>query len=211
MYLPLYFQMDRLPCLLVGAGKIAVRKAEILLASGSDLNVVAPEIDEWFQPRVLQGTIRWRAREYQPGDCDGCRLVVAATPNVEVNRKISAEARQKGIPINVVDAPELCTVIFGAVWRDGPLTIAVSTGGAAPFMAAEVRNRIAQIAGGLGRWTEAAARFRSAVREAVNDPAARDRLYRRFVDRMRTASADDVPGEAQFTEWLAWLDAPREK
>lgn len=134
--------------------------------------------------------------------------MVAATPHAEVNRTVSQEAQDLGIPINVVDAPELCTVIFGAIWRDGPLTVAVSSGGIAPFMAAAVRNRIADAAAGMGSWIDAAGRFRAAVRAEVSDRAEREGLYRRFETNIQRRLP---PGQEQtwtLSDWVEWLEQP---
>lgn len=120
---------------------------------------------------MSRGRLRWLARVYQDGDCTGFQLVIAATACEETNKAVSSEARQKGIPVNVVDVPELCTVIFGASWNEGPVTISVSTGGVAPFMAAFVRDRVSEAACGMGEWVEAAGRFRTAVRWAIKDPS----------------------------------------
>ncbi|MBZ5498299.1 MAG: bifunctional precorrin-2 dehydrogenase/sirohydrochlorin ferrochelatase [Acidobacteriia bacterium] len=205
-YLPLNFKLDRLPCLVIGGGKVAAHKVEMLLAAGCALTVVAPEIDGRIRNEVDRGLIRWLARAYAQGDCEGFHLVVAATPDEEVNRAVSAESRQKGIPVNVVDVPELCTVTFGAVWREGPLTVSVSTGGAAPFMAAAVRNRISALTRGMGEWVEAAGRFRTAVRSEVKDPTERNRLYGLFADRARISPPAGLPQSINLGDWLAWLN-----
>jgi uroporphyrin-III C-methyltransferase/precorrin-2 dehydrogenase/sirohydrochlorin ferrochelatase len=206
MFLPLYFETNQMPCLVVGGGKVAARKIEMLLAAGCSLTVVAPTIDDPIRNAVRSGSLSWRERPYAPGDCKGFQLVVAATPHEEVNRAVSIEARRLGIPVNVVDAPELCTVIFTAVWRDGPLTISVSSGGTAPFMAAAIRDRISSVAGGLGAWVEAAGRFRAAVRAGVKDPGERGRLYRLFAARAQNLPPENLPKSQELADWLEWLD-----
>lgn len=208
MFFPLYFKTDQLPCLIVGGGSVAAGKIELLLDAGCALTVIAPAIDEGVREASVHGLLSWRPREYRAGDCRGFRLVVAATPHAEVNRTVSQEAQDLGIPINVVDAPELCTVIFGAIWRDGPLTVAVSSGGIAPFMAAAVRNRIADAAAGMGSWIDAAGRFRAAVRAEVSDRAEREGLYRRFETNIQRRLP---PGQEQtwtLSDWVEWLEQP---
>lgn len=208
MFLPLYFKTKQMPCLVVGGGKVAARKIEMLLATDCSLTVVAPTIDDPILKAVDSGSLSWRARPYAPGDCEGFQLVVAATPHEEVNRAVSIEARRLGIPVNVVDAQELCTVIFAAVWRDGPLTISVSSGGAAPFMAAAIRDRISRVAGGMGAWVEAAGGFRAAVRTEVRNPAERNRLYRWFTARIQNLPPENMPESRKLADWLKWLDRP---
>jgi uroporphyrin-III C-methyltransferase/precorrin-2 dehydrogenase/sirohydrochlorin ferrochelatase len=209
MFLPLYFRTKRMRCLVVGGGQVAARKVEMLLAAGCSLTVVAPAIDDPIRNAVDSGSLSWRARPYTPGDCEGYQLVVAATPHKEINRTVSIEAQRLGIPVNVVDAPELCTVIFSAVWRDGPLTISVSSGGAAPFMAAAIRDRISRVACGMGAWVEAAGRFRAAVRAGVTDPTERNGLYRSFTARIQNLPPENMPESQKLGDWLKWLDRSR--
>ena len=78
------------------------------------------------------------------------------------------------------------TVIFSAVWDDGPLMVAVSTGGTAPFMAAAVR-------------------FREAVRLAHVGPAEKNRLYQEFLDRTSPESIAGAPESTDLSAWLSWL------
>jgi siroheme synthase-like protein len=106
----------------------------------------------------------------------------------------------------VVDDPELCTVIFPAVWRQGSLTIAVSTEGTAPFMAAAVRDSLVSPGTALLPWVEAAAEFRALVRSEISDPSEKQRLYRRFVDVMRAGCALLLPEGRKLADWIAWLD-----
>ena len=157
MFLPLVFKASGLRCLIVGGGEVAIRKLEMLSDFGCEATVIAPQIHNGIRERVESRTARWIEREYQSGDCRGFQLVVAATAQPAVNQAVSEEAKRLGIPVNVVDNPELCTVIFPAMWSEGPLTIAVSTKGVAPYMAAAVRDRLAAQGPQLARWVEAAA------------------------------------------------------
>jgi uroporphyrin-III C-methyltransferase/precorrin-2 dehydrogenase/sirohydrochlorin ferrochelatase len=205
MYLPLFHRMDDLPCLVVGGGSVAAHKMDLLLAAGCALTVVSPEIHERIRRAEQDRKLRWLPRKYRERDCAGFRLVVAATPDEMVNRAVYAEAVGFGIPVNVVDVPELCTVIFGASWTEGPLTVSVSTGGAAPFMASAVRDRISDAAAGLGPWVTAAAAFRHAVRQATADPAEREDLYRRFLARMSESVSAPPMQSGILKDWLPWL------
>jgi siroheme synthase-like protein len=119
---------------------------------------------------------------------------------------VSEEAQSLGIPVNVVDDPELCTVLFPAVWRQGSLTISVSTEGAAPFMAAAVRDSLVSQGTALLPWVEAAAEFRALVRSEISDPSEKNRLYRRFVHAMRSGSELRLPEGRKLGDWIAWLD-----
>jgi uroporphyrin-III C-methyltransferase/precorrin-2 dehydrogenase/sirohydrochlorin ferrochelatase len=209
MDLPLFLKLDRMPCLLVGGGTVAARKAEVLAETGALLSVIAPEITGWIRHAAGDGKLCWQPRKYRDGDCAGFHLVIAATPDPEVNRAVYQEARGRGIPVNVADRPELCTVIFGAHWCEGPLCISVSTGGSAPFMASAVRDRMGEFATGMGSWVEAAGRFRAAVRKAVADASERDLLYGRFLDRTDAGNSRNAPAGDQLEDWLQWLESDK--
>ena len=205
MYLPLFIKTQQLRCLIIGGGNVAARKVELLLASSCALTVVAPAIGARIRAALDRGLLTWHTRKYTRGDCEGFQLVIAATPHEAVNRAVSMEAQRLGIPVNVVDAPEFCTAIFGAIWREGPLTISISTGGQAPFMAAAIRDRIGEAAGGMGQWIEAAGQFRAAVRSEVKDPAVRARLHRLFAEGSRSGPAAALPQGRTVADWLEWL------
>ena len=205
MYLPLFIKTQQLRCLVVGGGSVAERKVELLLASSCVVTVVAPSVDARIRTAAGSGLLTWHARDFTDGDCAGFQLVIAATPREAVNRAVSEEAQKLGIPVNVVDSLQLCTAIFGATWRDGPLTISISSGGTAPFMAAAVRDRIGKAAGGMGRWIEAGGQFRAAVRTEVRDPAARARLYRLFAERAQAGPPAALPRGRTLGDWLEWL------
>lgn len=206
MFLPLLLKTEDLHCLLVGGGQVAARKLAMLARTGCRITVEAIEPCPAVRALVASGAADLIGRAYRAGDCRGYGLVVAATERREVNRAIFEEARSLGIPVNVVDDPELCTVIFPAAWREGPLVLAVSTGGTAPFLAAALRDRLAEQCAGVGAWAAAAGRFRQAVRKAVPDPQARQRLYRLFPPLGEAAGA---PDSLELGDWLAWLDRIR--
>ena len=205
MFLPLFFKSG-LTCLVIGGGQVASHKIRILREADCNITIIAPEISESIAEEVKRLSVRWLEREWTDGDCDGYQLVIAATPVRGVNRRISEEARKHGIPINVVDDPELSTVIFPAIWREQSLSVAVSTGGAAPFMSSEIRTLLARCASGMGQWVETGKRFREAVKKEVAKTEDKNALYRRFLDVVPTDLTDVPRGEMSLDAWLAWMD-----
>jgi uroporphyrin-III C-methyltransferase / precorrin-2 dehydrogenase / sirohydrochlorin ferrochelatase len=206
MFLPLVFKSSGLRCLIVGGGEVACRKLETLCDIGCSVTIVAPRIQNVIQERAQRGSVQWIPREYQSGDCRGFQLVVAATERRPVNQAVSEEAKALGIPVNVVDDPELCTVIFPAVWRQGPLTISVSTEGVAPYMAAAVRDRLAAQGSQLARWVETAGRFRSVVRSEITDWNEKNLLYWQFVDAIHPGDPADPPASTKLRDWIDWME-----
>ncbi len=146
-YLPIFFETQRRPCLVVGAGSVAWRKVKALLEAGAAVTVISPEATPEIDGLARAGKLRLLAREYLPGDLRGFALVFVATNDAGVQRAVSREAHECGIPINVVDVPELCSFISPSTVRRGALTVAVSTAGASPAMARRIRERIERLLG----------------------------------------------------------------
>jgi siroheme synthase-like protein len=205
MYLPLAFKGTGMRCLIIGGGDVACRKLEFLSAADCEVTLVAPRVNNEIQSAIATKCVRWIAREYAPGDCRGYQLVIAATERRETNQTIFEEAVSLCIPINVVDDPDLCTVIFPAVWRQGPLTISVNTEGVAPFMAAAIRDRLSVQCSSFPVWVETAAKFRAAVRSEVSNWREKNLLYRQFAEAIRSENPPNPPDSAKLCDWIAWL------
>ncbi|HYI46743.1 MAG TPA: bifunctional precorrin-2 dehydrogenase/sirohydrochlorin ferrochelatase [Actinomycetota bacterium] len=133
--------------LVVGAGPVAVEKIEGLLTCAADITVVAPEGAEGFEDLATEHGLEWHRREYEATDLEGCFLVVAATSNTELNKRVHADAEDRSMLVNVVDVPELCNFILPAIVRRGPLTVAISTSGASPALAKRLKREISEHVG----------------------------------------------------------------
>ena len=141
-FLPLFHNLKGRTVLVVGGGEIALRKARLLAEAGAVLRVVAPEIEAQLSELVIQGGGQTLKRGYATSDLSSCVLAIAATDDEPLNEQVSEDAKAVGMPVNVVDSPQLCTVIFPAIVDRSPLMIAVSSGGDAPVLARLVRARI---------------------------------------------------------------------
>jgi siroheme synthase-like protein len=128
------------PVLVVGAGAVGLEKVEGLLACGAAVRVVAPDADEGVQRLARDGLVEWRSRAYETRDLDGCFLVVAATPDHEVNTHVHDDAEARAMLVNVADVPALCNFILPAIVRRPPLAVAISTGGTSPALAKRMRD-----------------------------------------------------------------------
>ncbi|MBF8674983.1 uroporphyrinogen-III C-methyltransferase [Pseudomonas fulva] len=169
-YLPLFHKLQGALVLVVGGGEIALRKARLLADAGAALRVVAPEVDGQLASMAREGGGQVLVRGYQPEDLTGCRLVIAATDDPGLNAQVSADAQALSLPVNVVDAPALCTVIFPAIVDRSPLVIAVSSGGDAPVLARLIRAKLeAWIPAAYGELAGLAARFRHTVKSLYPD------------------------------------------
>ena len=138
MQFPVNLNLAGRPVLLVGGGRIALRKSQQLLACDAELTVLAPEVVPEF--RDLAVTID--QRRYAPGDCVGYRLVVTATGDTTVDQQIFDEAEALGIWVNSADDPARCSFTLPAVVRRGDLMITTSTSGASPALSSWLRRRL---------------------------------------------------------------------
>jgi len=167
-FLPLFHKLQGRLVLVIGGGEVALRKARLLSDAGAVLRVVAPEIRSELQELAGPGGIFLRG--YASSDLQGVALVIAATDDVPLNAQISAEAQALGIPVNVVDAPALCSVIFPAIVDRSPLIVAVSSGGDAPVLARLIRAKIETwIPATYGQLANLGKRFRERVKQLFPD------------------------------------------
>lgn len=169
-YLPLFHKLEARPVLVVGGGEVALRKTRLLVDAGASPRVVAPEIEAELLTLVERAGGTCQRRGYRRADLDGVVLVVAATDDAMLNATISADAQARQLPVNVVDAPALCTVIFPAIVDRSPLMVAVSSGGDAPVLARLMRARIETvIPAAYGALAGLARRFRAQAKAALPD------------------------------------------
>src|SRR5690554_3922386 len=167
-YLPLFHQLREQPVLLVGGGEVALRKARLLAQAGARLRVVTLKLHPELEKLLEQTGGVYQLRGWQAGDCQGHVLVVAATENSMLNAEVAAEAKALHVPVNVVDTPELCTVIFPAIVDRSPLIVAVSSGGHAPVLARLVRAKIETvIPATYGRLAQLAQKFRQQAKDRL--------------------------------------------
>ena len=142
-YIPIFLDVTGRRCVVVGGGEVAARKVESLLAAGAQVVIVSPSLSAASLAAVVdRGLATHIARAYRRGDIGGCVLAYAATDDPATHRALAEEARTLGIPLNVVDQPELCSFIAPAVVKRGALQIAISTGGASPAFAARLRREL---------------------------------------------------------------------
>ncbi|RTZ59509.1 MAG: uroporphyrinogen-III C-methyltransferase [Gammaproteobacteria bacterium] len=172
-YLPLFLNIRNQPCLVIGGGDIAARKAALLLEAGARVTVVAPDLHADLKAALDQGRIEYTEGSFEASQLNGRKLVIAATDDSEVNARVSAEAQRLNIPVNVVDSPRLCSFIMPSIIDRSPVQIAVSTGGVSPVLARLIRATIeAAIPASYGKLAKLAADFRDQVKQSfstVND------------------------------------------
>ena len=134
------------PVLVVGGGAVAARKVAGLLACGAAVRVVATRVSEEVKavavPATEGASLAWEERPYRRGDVAGVRLVVAATDDPAVNRRVYEDGEAAGVWVNAADEPSSCSYTLPSVARRGPLMVAVSTGGHSPAMATWLKRHV---------------------------------------------------------------------
>lgn len=164
-FLPIFMNVQSQNCLVIGGGKIASRKVFMLLRAGATVSVVSPELCQDLTIRKNEGEISHIDRLFEDGDLEGCKIVIAATDDNTVNSHVSELAKAKGIPVNVVDAPALCSFIVPSIIDRNPVQIAISTGGASPVLARLLRSRLETfIPAAYGRLATLVESFREKVK-----------------------------------------------
>lgn len=138
--LPLAFKLDGVAVLVIGAGLIGTRKAAQLIDAGARVTIISEEV---LSP-LPEGVAHFEQRRYARGDLRGFFLVVSATGDPLVNDLVVEEAREERLWLNAVDDPERSSFYFMALHRQGEVTVAVTTEGAAPALAQAVRSLVAE-------------------------------------------------------------------
>lgn len=181
---PVFLRLAEQPVLVVGAGPVAAQKLDGLCAAAARVTIVAPVI----AAACRRPDVTIHERAVAEHDLDGARFVIAAaTP--AVNSTVAAWARARNLFVNAVDDAATATAYLGGVVRRGPVTVAISTGGAAPALAGLLRESLdALLPDDLDAWVAAAAERREAWRAAGVDLAARRELLRAALVGSRGAS-----------------------
>ena len=136
---PLFVPLEGRRVLVIGAGQVASRKIEKLLAFGPRLDVVAKAASDEVLAWAREGKVRLLVRPYAPADLEGAELVVVAVDDLALQRQVYEACVARRVPVNAVDSPAWCTFTFPALVVQGDVTFGVSTGGRAPGLAAGLR------------------------------------------------------------------------
>ena len=176
---PIFLKLDHRKVLIVGGGAVAEQKIEGVLRSARDVTVIAPEVTARIARWAGEGRIKHLRDEYRPGMAEGYFLVIAATDSESVNRAVYEEAQAAGALANAVDDPDYCSFFAPAVVNRGEFQIAISTGGASPALAQQVRRDLELRYGPeYGPWTAWLGRTRQALRQVLPRNEARRQLIR---------------------------------
>jgi len=182
-FYPVFLNLRGRRAVVIGGGAVAEQKVLGLLAAGAHVTVVSPETTPRLAELAAAGGIDLRRRPYRSGDLAGAWLAIAGTDDRAANAQVWAEAEREGVLLNAVDDLDHCSFIAPAIHREGDITIAVSTSGKSPALAARLRQRVARLVGPAeARLCELLGELRPELAARVPETHARTALWYRIVD-----------------------------
>ena len=172
--LPIFFNIKNRHCVVIGGGDVAMRKVSMLLKASAAITLYSPDICHELQDLVNTKKIIYKAQKFEENQLQGACMVIAATDDESVNTAVSIAAKAQNIPVNVVDAPDLCTFTMGSIIDRSPVVIAISSEGNAPVLARYIRAKIeTMLPASYGRIADIAGEFREKVKEKFGTTQAR--------------------------------------
>ncbi len=180
-YYPIHLSVTGKKCVIIGGGKVAYRKACSLKESGADVVVVSPEV---CPEMVNEEGLVLIKKEYDECFLDGALLVIAATDNEAVNKKVTLDAEKKNIIVNVVDYPERCSFVVPSTINRGDLCISISTGGASPAVAKRIREELETVFGKeYEEYLDLLTKMRSLAMSSIEDSVKRRKVLQRLAEK----------------------------
>jgi precorrin-2 dehydrogenase/sirohydrochlorin ferrochelatase len=140
---PIMLQLNGRKVVVAGGGKVAERKVDSLLDTGAKVLVVSPEVTEKLKQLAMEGKIILQQRSFSADDVSGAFLIFGATNDKEVNQLVRSAASDHQL-VTIADDPEESDFHVPAHFKQGRLSIAVSTGGASPILASKIREQLEQ-------------------------------------------------------------------
>lgn len=180
-YFPMFVDIKKKKCLIVGGGTVALRKVQVLLDFGADVVVVAPEVVS----KIKEYSVTVYQRNFEKEDLQGCELVVAATDDAGLNHEIAEAAQKQKIPVNAVDQQEDCSFIFPSYVREQELVGAFSSGGNSPVLTQYLKKYMAQIlTAELGEANAYLGSIRPVVKRELDTEAMRKKVYQQVLNEL---------------------------
>jgi len=176
--LPIFFNITDRLCVVIGGGDVATRKVSMLLKANAAVTLISPEICSELKGLADAGKIQYIQASYHADYLTDACMVIAATDDEVVNQQVSHDAKARNIPVNVVDAPALCTFTMGSIIDRSPVVIAISSEGNAPVLARYIRSKIeTMLPAAYGRIAEIAGDFRDKVKAKFASTQERRRFW----------------------------------
>ncbi len=182
-YYPAFLDVNGRDCLVVGGGAVGTRKVRTLLECGARVTVISTAFSPELEELSAAGRVMLKSGPYGARDLEGKFLVIGATDDEELNRRVSEDAARRNMPCNIADRPEACSFILPAIVTRGDLVIAISTSGKSPAFAKYLRRRLQKEFGPeYARFLEIMGAVRRRLLAAEHAPEAHKPLFEALID-----------------------------
>ncbi|MGC3819941.1 siroheme synthase CysG [Acinetobacter sp. G11] len=172
---PISLKLQQQPCLIVGGGRIAYRKAVLLAKAGAVIDVIAPEIENDLLEIVRASQGQYVQAPFSPDiPLRDYRLVIAATNNKATNVQVFEACEAEKILVNSVDDLPHCRFMVPAIIDRSPLVVSIATNGKSPVLSRQIRTQLeASIPHGMGKLADFSGKWRAAVKAKIENPDER--------------------------------------
>jgi precorrin-2 dehydrogenase/sirohydrochlorin ferrochelatase len=182
-YYPIHLDIQNKNCLVVGGGGVGTRKVLTLLQCGASVTVVSPEISDRLQDLAESARLTLKPRPYRTEDLEGVFLVIGASDDETLNRRISSDAERRNTLCNIADQPEKCNFILPSIVRRDDLVITISTSGRSPALAKKLRKKLERRFGPeYGEFLKLMGAIRSKLLSQAHEPEAHKPLFEQLID-----------------------------
>lgn len=195
-YFPMFIELNKKPCLVVGGGKVALRKVKVLKDFGAEVTVIAPVILQEIQSMLDVACVE---RPFCAKDARHQELVVAATDDPSLNHRISEICKAAHIPVNAADQQEDCSFIFPAYVKEGEVVAAFSSGGQSPAVVQYLKKEICPVlTPKLGEIANCLGSLREMVKSSIREETDRKQFFQTLLQI--GLENDAIPSEAEIQD-----------
>jgi len=179
---PVSLNITKKKCSVIGGGKVALRKINSLLEAGAAVSLISPQIIDEIKPLVNENRIHWIEKEYNSELLNDCFLVIAATNIREVNQRIANFCHDANILVNVVDNPKDSSFIVNSYFKQGDLTLAISTNGKSPALSHKIKEELTLLFGPeYAVLLDLLAEAREMAKIYIKDEVRRNNFFKEFM------------------------------
>lgn len=195
-YFPMFVDLEKKKCVIVGGGLVALRKIEALLDFNAEITVITNQVCN--EVHKLEHKINLLIKHYETDDIKDAFLVIAATNDNEINKKIAKDAKSRNIPVNVVDEKEECTFIFPAYVIQKDVVIGISSSGKSPIISQKVKKLIKEaLPPYIGELNHILGKVRNKVKDLFETEEERKRVFNNIVELGFAKEGDISPKEIE--------------
>ena len=173
-YFPFFMDVEDKRFLIIGGGAVAKEKVSRLRQFTDNISVIAPKTDI--------GEVCVKRKHFEESDLEEADICICAAGDRELDLRVAKLCKERGIPVNVADAAELCTFIFPALVKRGDLVIGITTSGTSPAYASLLRSQIEEgLPADIEKFLDLMGEIRDLVPCLVSDPKERKEIYKRIL------------------------------